>query len=142
MLEPAPQYSKAKRRKLWKTYESIFIPAVAARWLAARSGGAADSVPQGQPSIPGRPRASKAVLQTLTISIRSIHIHASERWHHHRRRRRRRHNNNNNNNTSNVNYIYIVAATTKLAAFTFCSILIPLANRQHNLYDIYLLLCI
>jgi len=24
MLEPAPQYSKAKRRKLWKTYESIF----------------------------------------------------------------------------------------------------------------------
>ena len=69
ILEPAPQYSKEKRRKLWKTYESIFIPAVAARWLAARSGGAADSVPQGQPSIPGRPRASKAVLQTLATSM-------------------------------------------------------------------------
>jgi hypothetical protein len=102
MLETALQYSKAKRRKLWKTYESIFIPAVAARWLAARSGGAADSVPQGQPSIPGRPRASKAVLQTLTTSTCSIRTHASQQY--------RRHHHHHNNNTLGVNYIYFVAA--------------------------------
>lgn len=34
--------------------------------------GATNSVPQGQPSIPGRPRASKAVLQTLATAMRSL----------------------------------------------------------------------
>lgn len=64
ILEPAALQPREKRKALENVGINFYFGRSSS--LAGCSvRGATDSVPQGQPSIPGRPRASKAVLQTL-----------------------------------------------------------------------------